>query len=59
MRDELIETWRTNNRINLFLIDKISAVGGGRISRDCSAKQLDQWEGVARDEYCLLYQAII
>ncbi len=27
MRDELLEAWRTNNRINLFLIDKISAAG--------------------------------
>jgi uncharacterized damage-inducible protein DinB len=26
-RDELIEAWRTNNRINLFLIDKISREG--------------------------------
>jgi uncharacterized damage-inducible protein DinB len=25
--DELLEAWRTNNRINLFLIDKISAAG--------------------------------
>ena len=25
--DQLIEAWRTNNRINLFLIDKISAAG--------------------------------
>ncbi len=27
MHDELLEAWRTNNRINLFLIDKISAAG--------------------------------
>ncbi len=27
MRDELLEAWRTNNRINLFLIDKISVAG--------------------------------
>ena len=27
MRDELLEAWRTNNRINLFLIDKISDAG--------------------------------
>lgn len=27
MRDELTEAWRTSNRINLFLIDKISAAG--------------------------------
>ncbi len=27
MRDDLLEAWRTNNRINLFLIDKISAAG--------------------------------
>ncbi len=27
MRDELVEAWRTNNRINLFLIDKISTAG--------------------------------
>ena len=27
MRDELIEAWRTNNRINLFLIDHISPAG--------------------------------
>lgn len=27
MRDELLEAWRTNNRINLFLIDKISIAG--------------------------------
>ena len=27
MRDELLEAWRTNNRINLFLIDEISAAG--------------------------------
>ncbi len=27
MRDELLEAWRTNNRINLFLVDKISAAG--------------------------------
>ncbi len=27
MLDELLEAWRTNNRINLFLIDKISAAG--------------------------------
>ena len=26
-RDQLIEAWRTNNRINLFLIDKISREG--------------------------------
>ncbi len=27
MHDELLEAWRTNNRINLFLIDEISAAG--------------------------------
>jgi uncharacterized damage-inducible protein DinB len=27
MHDELLEAWRTNNRINLFLIDRISAAG--------------------------------
>ena len=27
MRDELLEAWRTNNRINLFLLDHISAAG--------------------------------
>ena len=27
MRDELIEAWRTNQRINLLLIEKISAAG--------------------------------
>ena len=27
MRDELLEAWRTNNRINLFLIDHIDADG--------------------------------
>lgn len=27
MHDELIEAWRTNNRVNLFLIDRISAAG--------------------------------
>ncbi len=27
MRDELMQAWRTNNRINLFLIDKISDAG--------------------------------
>ena len=27
IRDELVEAWRTNNRINLFLIDKISKAG--------------------------------
>ena len=27
MHDELVEAWRTNNRINLFLIDKISDAG--------------------------------
>ena len=27
MRDDLIEAWRTNNRINLFLIDEISTAG--------------------------------
>lgn len=27
MRDELVEAWRTNNRISLFLIDHISAAG--------------------------------
>ncbi len=27
MQDELIEAWRTNNRINLLLIDRISAEG--------------------------------
>ena len=27
MRDELIEAWRTNNRINLLLIDRISSEG--------------------------------
>lgn len=27
--DQLLEAWRTNNRINLFLIDKISAEGMG------------------------------
>ncbi len=27
MREELLEAWRTNNRINLFLIDKISVAG--------------------------------
>ena len=27
MLDELIEAWRTNNRINLYLIDRISDVG--------------------------------
>lgn len=25
--DQLLETWRTNNRINLFLIDQISEEG--------------------------------
>ena len=27
MHDELLEAWCTNNRINLFLIDRISAAG--------------------------------
>ncbi len=27
MRDELLEAWRTNNRINLFLLNHISAAG--------------------------------
>lgn len=27
MLDELLEAWRTNNRINLFLLDNISAAG--------------------------------
>ena len=27
MREEIVEAWRTNNRINLFLIDEISAAG--------------------------------
>ncbi len=27
MLDELLEAWRTNNRINLYLIDRISDVG--------------------------------
>ena len=27
MKDELIEAWRTNNRINLMLIDRIAAEG--------------------------------
>ena len=27
MLDELLEAWRTNNRINLFLIDRISVAG--------------------------------
>ncbi len=27
MHDELLEAWRTNNRISLFLIDRISAAG--------------------------------
>lgn len=27
MLEELLEAWRTNNRINLFLIDRISAAG--------------------------------
>ena len=27
MRDELLEAWRTNNRINLFLIDTINEAG--------------------------------
>ncbi len=27
MRDELVEAWRTNNRINLYLIDQISDEG--------------------------------
>lgn len=27
MLDDLLEAWRTNNRINLFLIDNISAAG--------------------------------
>ena len=27
MLDELLEAWRTNNRINLFLIDRISDAG--------------------------------
>ena len=27
MQDELLEAWRTNNRINLYLIDNISAAG--------------------------------
>ena len=27
MRDELLESWRTNNRINLFLIDHIESAG--------------------------------
>ena len=27
MLDELVEAWRTNNRINLFLLDHISAAG--------------------------------
>lgn len=27
MLDELLEAWRTNNRINLFLIDRISDEG--------------------------------
>ncbi len=27
MLDELLEAWRTNNRINLFLIDRISEAG--------------------------------
>ena len=27
VREELVEAWRTNNRINLFLIDEISAAG--------------------------------
>ena len=27
MRKELVEAWRTNNRINLFLIDEISEAG--------------------------------
>ncbi len=27
MEDELVEAWRTNNRINLFLIDRISDEG--------------------------------
>lgn len=26
-REQLLEAWRTNNRINLFLIDRISAAG--------------------------------
>ena len=27
MLDDLLEAWRTNNRINLYLIDHISAAG--------------------------------
>jgi len=27
MKDELVEAWRTNHRINMMLIDKISAAG--------------------------------
>jgi len=27
VREEIVEAWRTNNRINLFLIDEISAAG--------------------------------
>ena len=27
MLDELLEAWRTNNRINLFLLDHITAAG--------------------------------
>ncbi|MHC5111786.1 MAG: hypothetical protein ACYTHJ_18120 [Planctomycetota bacterium] len=27
MQKELVEAWRTNNRINLLLIDKISSAG--------------------------------
>ena len=40
---QLLEAWRTNNRINLFLIDGISDEGMGRdLSQGLYGHDLDQ-----------------